>query len=96
MKKFVQRPDEIRRNSEGSLDEVVVHDLHLFHLEQIDERSFWLGLTRGSKTRVRAWTQILERRSSAPSMELTRTENGHYSSPTWRLAAGSISIRSPL
>lgn len=42
--------DELRRDSDQAIDEIVVHDLDLFHLEHTSERAYWVGLTRGDRT----------------------------------------------
>lgn len=42
-------PDEIRRNSDGTLDEIVAGNVHV-HLEQMRDDMWWLGLSRGMNT----------------------------------------------
>jgi hypothetical protein len=36
---------EVRRNDDGSLDEIVAENCFV-HLEQMDERHFWLGVSK--------------------------------------------------
>lgn len=40
---------EIRRNADGSLDEIVIQQCTV-HLEQMDDNAWWLGLTQGRDT----------------------------------------------
>lgn len=34
----------VRRNDDGTLDEIVAHDVRLFHLEQQDDGAWWIGV----------------------------------------------------
>ena len=40
--------DEIRREPDGTLDEIVVNNCHV-HLENMDDDLWWLGLTKDGK-----------------------------------------------
>ncbi len=60
------QPPEVRRNDDGSLDEVVAHNAFV-HLEQMDDDQWWLGVTVGlstvhvnlsSKKRIRAIVEV--------------------------------------
>lgn len=36
---------EVRLNDDGTIDEIVSHRPLLFHLEQMDDGQYWIGLT---------------------------------------------------
>ena len=35
---------EVRLNADGTIDEIVSHQLVSFHLEQMDDGQYWIGL----------------------------------------------------
>lgn len=39
-----QRKDIIRRNPDGSIDEIIAYDLEYVHVEQMDDGHWWVGL----------------------------------------------------
>lgn len=49
------RAGEIRLNKAGTLDEVVASDLDFFHMEQMDEGSWWLSLTLRGGGNITIW-----------------------------------------
>lgn len=49
------REGEIRLNKAGELDEVVASDLDFFHMEQMDEGSWWLSLTLRGGGNITVW-----------------------------------------
>lgn len=36
---------EVRLNDDGTIDEIVTHQPVTFHLEQMDDDQYWIGLT---------------------------------------------------
>lgn len=42
---------EVRRNADGSLDEIVASGVTV-HLEQMSEKSWWLGIDKGGYRQV--------------------------------------------
>jgi len=42
----------IGRNEDGSLDEVVVHNVASFHIEQMNARDWWIGLELADGRRI--------------------------------------------
>lgn len=43
---------EVRTNEDGSLDEIVTEQIDSFHLEQMDDGCWWLGIYRGTERQV--------------------------------------------
>lgn len=65
---------EVRRNADGSLDEIVAHGCDV-HLEQMTDGQWWLGIERGgyrqvvtllSMRRIKAVSEM----DSAPAQEV--------------------------
>jgi len=72
MRKESEAPrDEIRRNGDLSLDEVVVDHPTFIHLEQMDKRAWWLGVTKKGKD-VHIWIQS----NHKGTLTVEVTENG--------------------
>lgn len=41
---------EVRPNPNTTIDEIIARDVSMFHLEQMDDDRFWIGLTIGDET----------------------------------------------
>lgn len=41
---------EVRLNADGTIDEIIWTSVDTFHLEQMDDGRYWIGLTRGGET----------------------------------------------
>ena len=46
---------EARHNDDGTLDEVVSDDVKFFHLEQMDEGAWWIGLDHNDGSFTHIW-----------------------------------------
>ena len=53
------KPPEIRRNDNGTLDEIVAKNATI-HLEQMHADQWWIGITSGGKT-VNVWLRRAKR-----------------------------------
>ncbi len=42
--------NRVGRNSDGSLDEIILFDVEYVHLEQMDDSSWWIGIGRKDGT----------------------------------------------
>lgn len=47
----------LRNHDEETVDEIVVHNC-TFHLEQMDDTSYWIGIDVGHKNRLAIWLTI--------------------------------------
>lgn len=59
---------EVRLNSDATIDEVIVQNVRHFHLEQMDDGQYWIGLNWTDDQGVDRMQHIM----------LTRYKNGLY------------------
>lgn len=55
----VEGAERVKRNQDGSLDELVVRQVETFHIEQMDRESWWIGLSLadGRSIRIDIWSK---------------------------------------
>lgn len=59
-----KQPFEVRLNDDKSIDEIVASNVH-FHLEQMDDGHWWIGLTPVAKPENRLLINLSTRRNAA-------------------------------